>query len=457
MNMLTQRGDIKMEQCIYYGEFNAEKYWRNEKLAKLPEIPNNQIENIIKSMDELLFILCSEKDTLITRYKIDPAQIKYLKDIGFSFTYNNTDLTEDVSKEEQNKNICQILLEKYDELSSKELMKKNSTISAFAVLPESINVSKKYGFAFDSPEINIIKKVNSKIYSSEINRDLNSKYPFKIANSSKELYEEGMKYLNNSPIMIKDSFGVSGKGNLVISNEGILQRIVSYINSQEKARKSVEFIIESFLDKERDFSCQFFIHKSGDVQILSIQEVRNTGSSYHGSYTPSKEFVKFIRERGYFSIIKEVSAQLYKDGYYGDVCIDSMVLKNGDIVPIVEINARKSMSLIKHNIDKYVLNFNLKCSFTFLNVAFSTHISYEQIIKEMEEESLLFKPGMNKGLIPLSSNALFINRYLDKNQSIKTYKGRLYLAILYKNEEEKEDMLSNLTQLLNKNQINVLN
>lgn len=60
-------------------------------------------------------------------------------------------------------------------------------------------------------------------------------------------------------------------------------------------------------------------------------------------------------------------------------------------------------------------------------------------------------------MIPLSSNTLFINRYLDKNQRIKNYKGRLYLAVIYKNEEEKEDTLNALVQLLNKSGINVLN
>ena len=289
-----------MEQNIHYGEFNAEKYWRDEKLAKLPEIPNNQTENIVKSMDELLFVLCSEKDTLITRYKIDPVQKEYLKHIGFSFTSNYVDLSDPYSKKEQSKNIGQVLLEKYNDSSIKELVKKNSVMSAFAVLPESNDVSKQYGLVFDAPDINIIKKVNSKIYSSEINMELNNKYPFKIVNSSNELSEEGMKYLSNSSIIIKDSFGVSGKGNLVISNEGILKRIVSYINSQEKSGKSVEFIIESFLDKESDFSCQFFIHKSGNMEILSIQEVRNVGSSYNGSYTPSKEFIEFIRKKGIF-------------------------------------------------------------------------------------------------------------------------------------------------------------
>ena len=446
-----------MKQCIYYGEFNAEKYWRNENLAKLPEIPDNQVENIIKAMDELLFVLCSEGDTLITRYKINQAQKEYLKSIGFSFSCNYMELSEDISKEEQNKNICQILLEKYDNLDVRELIKKNSNMSAFAVLPESREVSTKYGLVFDSPEINTIKKVNSKIYSSNINRELNSRYSFKIINSSAELNEVGMKYLSKSPIILKDSFGVSGKGNLVISNEGILKRIVKYINSQENAGKSVEFIIESFLDKEKDFSCQFFIHKSGEMEILSIQEVRNIGSSYHGSYTPDRKFVEFINKKGYFLIIEEVAKYLHNDGYYGDVCVDSMILKDGDIVPIVEINARKSMSLIKHNIDKYVSNFNLKCGFTFYNVTFSSHISYEQVIKKMEEKALLFRPGMNKGIIPLSSNTLFINRDLDKKQKIKNYKGRLYLAVLYKDEEEKEDMFNELIQLLNKNEINVLN
>ncbi len=446
-----------MDKHTYYGEFNAEKYWRDENLAKLPEIPDNQTENIIKAMDELLFPLCSAEDTLITRYKMNPSQREYLKEIGFSFQCNYVNLDGNGSKEEQNKNICQLLLEKYDEPSIKELISKDATLSAFAVLPESEQVGKKYKSVFDSPNIDIIKKVNSKIYSSKISKGLNSKYPFQVVNSSKEMYEEGVKYLRNSSIMIKDSFGVSGKGNLVISNEGILQRIASYIHSQEKAGKSVEFIIEPFLEKKQDFSCQFLIDKSGDMEMISIQEVRNVGSAYNGSYTPNKGFIEFIHTKGYFSILKEVAKQLHKDGYYGDVCVDSMMLINGDIVPIVEINARKSMSLIKHNIDKYVLKFNLNCGFTFLNVTFSSSISYSQIIREMDNNTLLFKPGMNKGIIPLSSNTLFINRYLDKEQKLKSYKGRLYLAMLYKEEEEKADLLKEITKLLNKNQINVLN
>lgn len=379
-----------MKKCVYYGEFNAEKYWRNNALAKLPQIPDNQAENIIKSMDELLFVLCSTGDTLITRYKIDLVQREYLKSIGFSFSCNYMNLTNDVLKEERNKNICKLLLESYDCSGVKELLKKSSELSAFAVLPESNEISEKYGLAFDSPKINIIRRVNSKIYSSNINRELNREYSFEIINSSEELNEVGAKYLRKSPIIIKDSFGVSGKGNLVISSEGILQRIAKYIKSQERLGKSVEFIVEPFLEKKQDFSCQFFIHRSGDMELLSIQEVRNIGSSYHGSYTPSKEFIEFISKKGYFSILKEVSKRLYNDGYYGDVCVDSMLLKSGNIVPIVEINARKSMSLIKHNIDKYVSNFKLQCAFTFYNVTFSTDISYEQIISKMKEKALLF-------------------------------------------------------------------
>lgn len=445
-----------MSQGVIYGEFNAEKYWRNENMSKLPEIPDIQIENIIKAMDELLFTLCSKEDTLITRYKVDPVQRKYLMSIGFSFQCNNTDLTEDTSKEEKNKNICELMLEKYDDPCIKKLISENTNMVAFAVLPESSKLSQKYRLEFDSPNIDIIKKVNSKIYSSNINKRLNSKYPFQIVNSSEEVYEEGMKYLNKYTIMIKDSFGVSGKGNLMISNEGILQRISKYVSNQEKAGKSVEFIIEPFLEKEQDFSCQFFIDKLGTIEILSTQEVRNIGSAYNGSYTPNKEFMDFISSKGYFSIIQEVGNQLYQDGYYGDVCIDSMILKNGDIVPIVEINARKSMSLIKHNIDKYVMRFDLNCCFTFLNVTFSSDITYKQILEEMNGNTLLFKPGMDKGIIPLSANTLFINRHLDKSGKIKTYKGRLYLAMLYKKEEERVDILKEITNLLNKNKINVL-
>lgn len=428
-----------MSKSIYYGEFNAEKYWREESLAKLPEIPDKQSENIVRAMDELLFILCDKEDAVLTRYKFDDNQIEYLKELGFEFKYNNTSLTEDKSKEEKNKNICELLITN-DNSEIKELLSEEANLETFAVLPEAYKLSDLYHRQFDYPTIEVIKKVNSKIYSSKLNLELGTSNKIKLIYSSKELFEEGMKYLNTGSIIIKDSFGVSGKGNLIISNESILKRIASYVEMQEKKGKKVEFILEPLLEKAKDFSCQFKIHKDGSFEIISVQEVRNTGLSYLGSYTPDKEFMEFIKKQSYFEIIEKTAKKLYEDGYYGDVCVDSMILNDQSLCPVVEINARKSMSLIKHELDRYAHSLALNCGFTFLNISFNNDINYLDILNALSKNNILFKPSFDKGIMPLSSNTIFINRLLDINKTLSNYKGRFYFAMFYKDIDIGEEL-----------------
>jgi hypothetical protein len=324
-----------------------------------------------------------------------------------------------------------VLIDNYGEKINK-IFSENTNLETFAVLPEANRLSELYRKQVDYPKIEVINKVNSKMYSSNLNLKLNTNNEIKLVYSSAELYEEGKKYLNKGSIIIKDSFGVSGKGNQIITSEGILKRIVSYIEMQEKKGKRVELIVEPLLDKIKDFSCQFKVYKDGSFEILSIQEVRNTGLAYLGSYTPDKAFVDFIDKRGYFQVIERVAEQLYKDGYYGDVCIDSMVLKDQSLCPIVEINARKSMSLIKHNMDQYAQKIGLCCGFTSINVSFSNKVEYSDILEVLLKNNILFRPYSDSGVMPLTSNTIFINRELDSERTLNSYKGRLYFSTFFK-------------------------
>ncbi|WP_160677141.1 hypothetical protein [Clostridium sp. C8-1-8] len=445
-----------MSKCIYYGEFNAEKYWRDSKLAKLPQIPDRKADNIVRAMDELLFILCDSEDTVLTRYKMDSNHISYLRELGIKFQCNDFNLSEDISKEQLDKNICQLLIDNHGTEINK-IFSTNTNLETFAIIPEAYRVSELYGKSVDYPKIEVVKKVNSKIYSSNLNLKLATNNEIKLVYSSVELYEEGKKYLNKGSIIIKDSFGVSGKGNQIITSEGMLKRIVSYIEVQEKKGKKVELIVEPLLDKIKDFSCQFKIYKDGDFEILSIQEVRNTGLAYLGSYTPDKEFVDFIDKRGYFQVMARVAEELYKDGYYGDVCIDSMVLKDQTICPIVEINARRSMSLIKHNVDLYAQKIGLGCGFTSINVSFNKKTEYSDILEALSRKNILFRSYSDSGVMPLSSNTVFINRNLDADRALSTYKGRLYFSTFFKDISMSEVLRGKLIDSLKEVGINSSN
>lgn len=427
-----------VRKSIYIGVFDSEKYWWNDSLAKLPSINDGESNNIVRAMDELQFIFCKQEDTLVTRFRMDSAHKNYLSTIGYSFSSNDTDIEErnNAGNMQKNKSVFQLIAEKENKNDLTQIMTGNAVLSTFAVIPFSSEVAKAYNIRFDSPDMEVIRKVNSKIYSTNLKDNIGIENISRIVNGCEELSTIASKYLNEQPIIIKDECGVSGKGNLFVNSQGILQRIVSYLANQEKNGKHVCFIIEPFLEKSFDFSCQFFISDSGTFNLLSLQKIHNTGFAYQGSFSADESLLRTLEKSGYFKLMEKIAECLYKDGYYGHVCIDSMILGSGEIVPVVEINARKSMSLIKHYMDRYLNSYSLIGNFTYISLAFQCLIKFEEVLERLESEGLLFKPGSNYGIIPLTANSLFINRDMDNAYNPqKSYKGRLYFSAVSKDVE----------------------
>ncbi len=447
------------ENKMISGTFDCEEFWREKDLARLPSVEDRQAGNIVMAMDELMFVFCGScgcYDTLVTRFEMDKEHKNYLNNIGFHFQAQH--LIEDYGRldDVRKKNSCQLLLESKTIPDAIYENDNRSEYFPFSVLEESKAVSQKFNLDFDHPSIGVIKKVNSKIYSSNMNREMGMINPCDIVYSSRELRQKGEEYLRKSEFLIKDTFGVSGKGNLLISSLNVLNSIVNYLSRQEKKGKKVLFIIEPFLQKDFDFSCQFFIDENGQSEIISLQRLRNKNFAYEGSFTAEDELLDLLESRGYFKVIKDVAGQLYRDGYYGHVCIDSMVLKTGDIVPVVEINARQSMSLIKHQLDCYLAEYSLKCGFTFFSLHFNRHINFGEILEKMREQGLLYPSGKGGGIMPLSSNTLLINQKIQMSSTDRQEtKGRFYAAFAYENEEQQEELKKGLLHFLGENSLSV--
>ncbi len=445
---------------VVSGTFDCETYWRDENLAKLPFIDDKQMNYIVSVMDELLFVFCNESDILCTRYKMDEAHKHYLSELGFCFINNDQHLIASYTKtkEKMKENVSQLLIENKDSTYFKSLIQEGMTYSPFSVLQESQEVCALYKLTYDHPTIDIIKKVNSKAYSTRYNNKAEMKNKATIVYSAEELEQVGNEYLKTSKFLIKDIFGVSGKGNFLIESLSVFNRIVDYLKIQEKRAKNVILIVEPFLQKDFDFSCQFYIDKNGQSKVLSVQKLMNNNFAYQGSFTANEVFLDELNNNGYFNEIQNVSNQLFQDGYFGHVCVDSMTLKDSSIIPIVEINARKSMSLIKHSIDKYVSQFSLKCCFTYFALSYSRDISFEEILDKLDSEDLLFKKGKRNGIIPLTSNTLLINKKINTNEdNKKVVKGRLYIAIVYKEEHQQIPLNEKIRNFLKENFFTLLN
>lgn len=442
---------------VWLGTFNSEYFWREKELADLPSITDGEANRIVGAMDELLFPLCNKEDVLLTRHTFNEALKNYLSGIGFSFQPVMTGIMEDSFPygEPAAKSTCQLLCETGKKDYFTALLSKCSDVVPYSVLPHLQEFCSLYKLPHKFPSIAIVKKVNSKVYSHQLLKELGRENRGEVIYSAGELRESGSRLLLEGSFLIKDDFGVSGKGNLLIKSGRMLEKVAAYLEKQEKEGKPVRFLLEPFYEnKKLDFSCQLFIREKGEIEYVSVQHLLNSGFAYKGSKVSDKRFIDLITEKQYFDVIDSAAGRLYKEGYRGPVCIDSMLLQDDSIVPVIEINARYSMGFICSSLTKFAASCNTDGMLSFLSLGCPAGVSFENILERMKARGLLFDSCKGKGIMPLSANTLTVNRTMQgPPEEQDLYKGRLYIFVAGSTDEMREEIFSKLKAALGEMQI----
>ena len=427
-------------QSIYIGTFGAERYWRDNNLAVLPFLKDNEAENIIGTLDELQFVFCNN-DILFTRHQLERIQIDYLNTIGYNF--NNLYLYEnDREQKFSSENICKILIN-HKQSNYFPSLKKNVEFAPYAIDEYSRQFCDVYKINCEIPGFDVVRKVNSKHFSFEILKSIYPIYNGEYIDSTDSLLITGKKLLENAgSFLLKDIFGVSGNGNILIESENRLNTIYNYLLRQELVGKYVQFIAEPLYKKDIDFSCQLDIFANGEIVYNSIQVMHNKGFAFSGIEAADQNFYNHLEKSGYFNYIEKIVETVYKEGYFGPLCIDSMQLLDSSIIPLIEINARKSMGLINTLFKKK----HKGCSNTFLitySLGIPSIVTYEMFLDTLRSHNILFYPNKEYGIVPLTSKAFSIN----KNNLSQTYRGRIYLGFIYDNANTKNHLILELEKV----------
>ncbi len=153
--------------------------------------------------------------------------------------------------------------------------------------------------------------------------------------------------------VLKTCFGLSGKGNRVTTQETSWQSLLTFCEKEWNEGRPV--VAEPWLDRCFDFSTQWMIHRDGRCDLLgpTVFETDSHGT-YLGTLAGPDEWLfgsllSHLNE--HIRIAQEVLKDLIKKGFFGYIGIDALLYrcpKSQQVLlyPIVEINARQTMSLV---------------------------------------------------------------------------------------------------------------
>ncbi|MEK5031064.1 hypothetical protein MKY96_06465 [Paenibacillus sp. FSL R7-0302] len=437
-----------MRNAVHCGSLESERYWREEDLASLPAIPDAKALAIVQAMDEMLFVFCGSGDVLLTRQGMNRAQYDYLQSLGYAFSTNMDKLgleAEESAPAQAALNVFELLGRMDAGQEPDRLIPEGALLEPFAVLPGTQEAVSRYKLLPTLPDEAIVRAVNTKSYSTAMRDRLGLPNIAVVVHSLEELLQAGQALLEKGAFLIKDEYGVSGKGNQLVDSERMLRRMAGYLESSRNQGKRIRFVLEPLLDRETDFSCQFQIDPEGRINLLSVQQLVNQGFAFGESHSPHPSLLDKLDKEGYWETMHSIGRELYSDGYYGEVCVDSMQLRDGSLAPLVEINARKSMSLIKHHVDRRFKQEGMHTCLIQVPLAAMGKVHYEELLERMEETGILFSLEAGEGVMPLTSSAL---QPLDPARAAGSTKGKLYAALTYRSEDSKQSLIRTLDESL---------
>lgn len=407
--------------------FNSEKFWCETDTIHLPSIINPAQERIVSTLDELMFPFCPDsKDILLTRNKLSVCHLDYLRSLGFNFQNRILNVNTNKSIHEPDK-------------------VRHYYYSPYAVLSDWETTVAPWSLTNNLPRFDTVKTVNSKIYSWQLRCDIIGKLGASCFSSREVGIESEAILAQGRKVLIKEAFGVSGHGSVLVDGEKALERICRHIENKEKHGGKAAFVVEPFLTKTVDFSCHFSINMNGELNLFGVQRMRNQGFCFSKVEQADASLINLLDNQGYFEVVEKVAEALFNDGYYGPVCLDSMLTTDG-IVEIVEINARKSMGLINMRFNAHLGNPAERSMLGFYNLRVPGNFTFDELLNKMHEHRILLSRTNCRGAAILNSGGLTVN-ITDSTNSVSGI-GRIYFSILSNSIKDENDIEKELTKIL---------
>jgi hypothetical protein len=292
----------------------------------------------------------------------------------------------------------------------------------YAVLPRTQAVAERCGGPARLPSWPAVSLVNSKTWSNGLVQDLGLFGAAAVGRSPAEVRRLAGA-ADAAQVVLKDPYGVSGLGALIVATPRILDIVVRGLERQADRGAEVELLVQPLFPVADSFSGHLIIDPRGGITLLGFQRTMHDGLAYTGSAPIPPELERSLERSGYPDVLTEVGKILLEAGYHGPVCVDSLVLTDDRIVPVLEINARQSMGLLSLRLNERVADRGVTARLRSRPTPVDDASFTERLIERLRASGLLW-PGHGRGVMPLASGPLAPPR------------GRLFYALFAVADED---------------------
>ncbi len=199
------------------------------------------------------------------------------------------------------------------------------------------------------PNLEIIKKINAKTFSHQLEKEFQIALQKSFLSSSFERLKNAIE-TSSFDWVIKDPWGVSGRERIVGTAGKMTPHAAHWIRRHIKN----ELLFEPWVTNKKEFSLHFEISNNKQIQYLgSLSLLTNHAGTYRGN----KKSSSLQPPQHWLTIAHQIAQKLLNLGYWGPISLDAFLGQLEDNIvqrPLVEINARYTFGRIALELQSFL-------------------------------------------------------------------------------------------------------
>jgi hypothetical protein len=329
-------------RLVFVCNFEVERYWAANHIG-LPGPAFSATGEIVRRMEELGALLAGPGDFLLLKQPLDEGYRRYLESLGLALP---TVLVPE--------NVLGGRSTTEDALDSPRLLGALAALGDARLMPMGTSeleekLAAESGLALAVPDAAAFERVNGKTYSRRITAEAGLRpVPGHSCSTVDELASVLDVYApdvdSGLRVVVKDSFGVSGKGLLVLDSRAKLDGLLRMCRrrAQRSGDHRMDVVVEEWLPKQFDLNYQLTIGRDGQVTLDFVKRALTERGVHKGHLMPLELGPARTAELAHAAEV--IGARLFADGYTGIAGIDAILGADGTLYPVLEINARLNMA-----------------------------------------------------------------------------------------------------------------
>ncbi|MFE9139195.1 ATP-grasp domain-containing protein [Streptomyces sp. NPDC007355] len=407
---------------LFLGNFEVEQQWAKGEHT-LPRLSAATAGAVVNHMDEFALFLGGADDHVVLKTRPDDDYLAFLTGLGVDLPRIHVPGRQDPQRTVTEDALADPAL--LTALSA--LAAQGCQVTAHGISADERRFTEVTGLPLAGPGPDVCKAVNSKVYSRRVADELGLRQPRGWACETLDdlagafaaaTDDSGTRYV------VKEAFGVSGKGIAVLEGRRRADRILGMVRKQadRSGNGTVAFVVEEWVAKETDLNYQFTVGRDGSVCFDFVKEQLTEGGVHKGHRMPAR--LSAVQRDEVRDAAERLGKRIAADGYVGVVGVDAMIDPEGGLYPVVEINARHNMSTYQVGLEERFVRDGRIAVARHYPLRLTAPLSFAETRDLLD--GLLFDPDRGTGL--LVNNHATVNAGFAETaeQAAPTVDGRLY-------------------------------